>query len=257
MVGQRALVVGREGVVAAGVFASPSGHAITPPENHRKIDFYKFFLDVGAESRAEAEAAGVHIGAAVIWEAPTRLTGNRITTPAVDDRVGLASIQLALERLDHGQLGCELWVAATVMEENFLHGARAMAANERFDAVIAIDNTPAGDIPVLDPTALDTKLGAGPVVVFHDHLIAYSRELAWTLHDAAAAAAIPIQHGAFSNFTTDGVAFLDGGSPTVAIGPATRYTHTAYETLDVRDVDATANLLVAYACSNRSRSEDG
>jgi endoglucanase len=246
MVAQRAVVIGREGVVADGAIVAPSGHVLTPTALEESIDLSGFFLDVGVESRVEAESAGIHIGAPVIWESPTRLSGNRITSRAIDDRVGLAAIELALEWLDPADLGCELWVAATVMEENGFHGAKALAAAERFDAVLALDITLAGDTPVLDQTAVDSKLGAGPVVVHYDTLVAYDRDLAWALSDAAADADIPVQHGVFSNFGTDGVAFIDRGSPSVALGPPARYTHSANEMVDVRDVHATAALLVAY-----------
>lgn len=251
MVGQAAHVHGRDGIVASGVIAAPSGHVLTPPQAQKAMDFSDFFLDVGLESRAEAEAAGVHIGSPVVWESTTRLLGRRIVSRAIDDRVGLAAIELALDWLDPQELTCELWVGATVQEENGIHGAKAMAAAERFDAVLAIDITLAGDTPAIDRTAVDNGLGEGPVVVHHDTHVAYNHDLAWALIDAGRAAGIPVQNGIFSNYGTDGIAFVDAGSPTVALGPPTRYTHTANEMVDARDVHGTAALLLAYATTSR------
>jgi len=67
--------------------------------------------------------------------------------------------------------------------------------------------------------------------------------------DAGSSAGIPVQHGVYTNYATDGVAFLDAGSPAVAVGPPARYTHTANEMIDVRDVQNTAALLSAFVTS--------
>jgi tetrahedral aminopeptidase len=251
MVGQRAAVLGRGDVVARGVFAAPSGHVMTPSQLEKPMTLSDLFVDVGAESREQVEAAGVHVGSPVVWDSPTRLHGNRIVSKALDDRMLLAAIELLLDRLDREQLTCELWVAATVQEENGCHGARALAVRERFDAVLALDVALAGDVPVMDPTAVEGRLGDGPVVVHHDAFIAYAQELVWAVIDAGRAAGVPIQHGVFSSYGTDGMAFIDNGSPAVAIGPPTRYTHTANETADVRDLAQTVVLLEAFATARR------
>ncbi len=250
-VGQSAIVLGRSGVVSHGVIVAPSGHVVTPSELEKPLLSSDYFLDVGAESRAEVEAAGVHIASPVVWQSPTRLLGNRVVSRALDDRVGLAAIELALEWLEVDALSCELWVAATAQEENILHGARALAAHERFDAVLALDVTLAGDTPAINATAIDSKLGAGPLIVHSDAVAAYSHELAWEVADAGEKAGIPVQHGAFRSYGTDGIAFIDSGSPAVALGPPTRYTHTPYELADVRDIHHTAALLVAYVTGPR------
>jgi len=249
VVGQSALVLGREGVVAHGVFVSPSGHVMTPSQLQKPTTLSDFFLDIGAESRQDVESAGIFIGSPVVSDSPFRVWGNRIVGKAIDDRVGLALIELLLEGLDRAQLTCDLWVGATVQEENLLHGARGMATAERFDAVLALDITLAGDVPVMDPTEVDSRLGAGPVVVHQDYYVAYDQALAWKVLDAGSSAGIPVQHGVYTNYATDGVAFLDAGSPAVAVGPPARYTHTANEMIDVRDVQNTAALLSAFVTS--------
>jgi endoglucanase len=246
MVGQRAQVMSRGEVVAHGAFVAPSGHVMLPSNLKKPMTLSDLFVDVGAKSRTEAEATGIHPGSPVVWEAPTRLLGDRIMSKALDDRLLLGVIELLIERLDLGELNCELWVGATVQEENLLHGAKAMAAHEHFDAVLALDIALAGDIPTVDATEVDNRLGGGPVVVHQDTLVAYDQDLAWALIDAGRAAGLPVQHGMFSNYATDGVAFMGSGSAAVALGPPARYTHTANEVADIRNIAHTVGLLETF-----------
>jgi len=132
MVGQPAQVVGRDGVVARGIFAAASGHVLTraQPESER-LDWDEFFVDLGLASRDEALATGLHVGAPVVFDVPTRRVGHHLVGRAMDDRVMLAVMDLLLGELTGGALACELWLGATVQEESGLHGAAALAASGR------------------------------------------------------------------------------------------------------------------------------
>ncbi|HVO54032.1 MAG TPA: M20/M25/M40 family metallo-hydrolase [Solirubrobacterales bacterium] len=246
MVGQRALVLSREEVVAEGAIVAPSGHVLGLEGSKKLLTLSDFFLDVGRESREEVEQLGIHVGSPVVWTSETKIWGNRIVSKALDDRAGFAMMELVHERLNLSDLTCELWLGATVQEENSLHGARAMAAHEQFDAVLAIDIGLAGDIPVINPTEVETALGKGPVVVHQDASFAYHQELAWEVVDRGREAGIPVQHGMFTNYSSDAGAFLEGGSPSVVLGAPARYSHTVNEMMDLRDFDAAVSLVLAY-----------
>jgi endoglucanase len=86
------------------------------PYEKSRIDYNDFFVDLGMESRWEAEAIGVHIGAGVIWHAPTRRVGKRMVGKAMDDRMLLAIMTLLLDELDPEQLQYELWFVATIQD---------------------------------------------------------------------------------------------------------------------------------------------
>jgi endoglucanase len=253
-IGQQALVLRREEVVAQGTFIAPAGHIMKESEVGRPATLGDFFVDIGARSRAEVEDLGVHIGSPVVWDSPTRVHGDRLVGKALDDRLMLAVIGLVLERLDRAALTCELWVAATVQEENALAGAKALASNERFDAVLALDNALAGDVPIVDPTEVDSALGAGPVVVHQDVAVAYDQTLAWSVIEAGRASGIAVQQAVFNKYATDGGPFIEAGSPAVALGPAVRYTHTAHEMADLGDIVSTIELLEAYLMAGRSEA---
>jgi endoglucanase len=251
-VGREALVLGRGEVVARGTFVTPAGHIIAESELSKPLTLAKYFVDIGAESRAEVEAMGVHIGSPVVWDSSTRVHGRRIVSKALDDRLMLGAIELLLRVLDRGRLNCDLWVAATVQEENALHGARALAATERFDAVLALDNALSGDVPTIDKTDVDNRLTAGPVVVHQDLAVAYDQSLAWHVIDTGRANRISVQQAVYTNYATDGVPFMDAGSPAVVLGPPTRYTHTANEMADLRDVRDAIALMEAVVSSPAS-----
>ena len=184
-------------------------------------------------------AAGVHVGAPVIFSAPTRRVGDLLVGPAMDNRVGLALMDAAIEFDD---LACELWLIATTQEENGLHGARALVREERFAAAIALDVGLAGDIPAVEEREYGTRLGAGPIVVHRDTGIIYDRLLTQHLLGLG----VPAQDGLFAGYGSDGLALAEAGSPTALVTVATRYTHTAFETIDPRDLDTTVELLRAF-----------
>jgi putative aminopeptidase FrvX len=247
MIGQTAQIIGRHGVVAEGIFATASGHTLTQSQLDKPhLDFNDFFVDVGAESRAEVEAMGVHVGAGVIWYRPTRRVGKRIVGKAMDDRMLLVVMDLLLESLDLGALTYDLWFGATVQEENGLHGARAVGRHESFDLAIALDVGLVGDVPTVEEKEYATRLGAGPTLVHKDSSVHYDPRLLWRLADVAQAHGIPFQHGVYANYGSDAAGFIDNGIQAVLIGIPTRYTHTATEMVDERDINGTVELLRAF-----------
>jgi tetrahedral aminopeptidase len=246
-VGQRAVVLGRDGIVAEGIFAAASGHILSRAQLEAPDLFVDdIFVDLGVDSREDAEALGIHIGAAVVWGATTRQVGNKVVAKALDDRLMLAVIDLVLEAVEPSELAVELHVAATVQEENAFHGARALGAGNDFDQAVALDVGLVGDIPTVDADEIDNALGRGPIVVHKDQQIVYARSVLWGLHDAAGRAGVPIQHGVFPNYGSDGIALLDAGIPTGLLSTPVRYTHTAIEMAALADIRATVEVLTAF-----------
>ncbi len=143
---------------------------------------------LGLGDREAVLAAGVHVGAPVVFSAPARELGGLFVGPALDNRVGLALMDALIDADD---LACELWLGATVQEENGLHGARALALAERFDAAIALDVGLVGDIPSVAEKEFATCLGDGPIVVHRDTGIVYDRLLSQHLMTLARAQGDP------------------------------------------------------------------
>lgn len=250
-VGQPALVLGRAEPVE-GLFATATGHVISESQRQKdKLDYSDLFVDIGASSRDEVLARGIHVGAGVIWNPLVRRMGTRIYGKAIDDRVSLAVMTLLLEALEPGSLAYDLYFAATVQEEIGLVGASSLRMDVDADLAIALDNGLVGDIPTVGEREMPTVLGGGPTLVHKDAMTHYDYDLTWWLADLAERKGIPVQHGVYERFGTDGGALIRQGIPAALVAPATRYTHSAFEMIDERDVDATLRLMMVFVTTPR------
>jgi tetrahedral aminopeptidase len=249
-VGQPVRVLRRDNSWLEGLVVASSGHVLTAAQRDEdKLGFDDFWVELGLSGREAVLDAGVHIGSPVVFSGTTRAVGELLIGPSMDNRVGLALMDAVLDAVAGETLACELWLGATVQEENGLHGARALALAERFDAAIALDVGLAGDIPAVDEREYSTKLGAGPIAVHRDTGIVYDRLLTQHLLALARDAGIPAQDGLFAGYGSDGLAIAETGSPTALLTVPTRYTHTAFETVHPGDLAATVEILRALVTS--------
>ena len=244
-VGQPVRVLARDGSWVEGLLAAASGHVLTAAQrDEHRLGYDDFWVELGLASRRAVLDAGIHIGSPVVFAGPTRKLGELLVGPSMDDRVGLAIMDALLDAVSGRAVACELWLAATVQEENGLHGARALARAERFDAALALDVGLVGDIPAVGEREHATRLGAGPIAVHRDTGIVYDRVLTRHLLTLAEAAGLPAQDGLFAGYGSDGLALAQSGSPTALLTVPTRYTHTAFEAVHPRDLAVTVDLLL-------------
>jgi endoglucanase len=249
-VGQWVRTLARDGSWVEGLLAAASGHVLTAEQREQhKLGYDDFWVELGLPSREAVLETGIHVGSPVVFSAPVRQIGELLAGPSMDNRVGLAIINALLGVVDGEALRCELWLAATVQEENGLHGARALAHAERFDAVVAVDVGLVGDIPTVQEREHGSALGKGPIVVHRDTGIVYDRVLTQHLLELAKGADLPAQDGVFAGYGSDGLTFAESGSPTALLTVPARYTHTAFETVHPRDLEMTVDLLRLLATS--------
>lgn len=245
-VGHPALILGRDGREIPGLFATVTGHILVTRPDKRTLEDNDLFVDLGVDSREEAEALGVHVGASVIWDPPARRFGHRYVSKAIDDRVALALITHVLAEVDRSRLTYDLTIAATVQEEIGLLGASALTGEDRHDLAIAIDNGPIGDYPGVDPREMTIHLGQGPTLVYKDGMAHYDRRIIARLREIAATNDIPVQEAVVQGMGTDGAAMIKSGVPSALLMIATRYTHSPFEMGDERDLDAALALLKTF-----------
>jgi endoglucanase len=249
---QPALVLTDAGTVE-GVFATASGHVVGGRDDPAfRYAWNDWFIDIAVSSREEAEALGIHPGCRVIWNSPVRRLGEtRLTGKAMDDRAALAIATRAGERLaGRSDLGCEVWLASTIQEENGLIGAASVADELELDLCINLDVGLVGDIPGPDKRDFPCKLGAGPALVYQDMSCHYSRTLTNQLVAHARAHEIPVQQAIYQNYGSDGASLLRRGVEVALLTYPTRYTHSPIETVDLRDIDHCVDLLEAFATGN-------
>jgi len=245
-VGQTALILGRNGEQIPGLFTTVTGHILATRAEKHHLEANDLFVDLGVESKEEAETLGVYPGASVIWNPPVRHIGKRFVSKAIDDRVALALVTHLLAEVDREALAYDLTVAATVQEEIGLIGATSLGERGEFDLGIAIDNGPLGDYPGVDPREMPIRLGHGPTLVYKDNSAHYDRRIIQRLRNVALANDIPVQETVVQGMGTDGAALIRRGIPTAMLMIATRYTHSPFEMGDARDLDAALALLKAF-----------
>jgi len=254
--GHTALILGDKEPVE-GVFATVTGHVLTPQQQEQfRLEWKDVFIDVGATSRAEAEAMGVQVGSRIIWNPPTKCRNKLFVGKAMDDRAALAIMEQFLAELDRASLGCELWVASTVMEEMGTIGAASVNNHVGARYAIALDVALTGDIPTVDWLDVPVRLGDGPVVVQKD-LLSYTRSVTRAIEAAAEGAGILFQRAVFNLYGSDAGELIRQGVASALIAYPTRYTHSPFETVHEDDLLASVRLLKAVVASSYWRDAGG
>lgn len=240
----RILVPGGE---VAGVLATTTGHALTPEQRERaQLSWDDVFVDTGLTA-SELRERGVGIGTRMVWDVPTRRMGRLLVGKAMDDRLGIAVLVALARRLRPDELRFDVTLAATVQEEIGLLGAASLARGERaYDQGVILDNGLAGDIPTVADHHMPVRLGGGPALVHRDSSAHYSTRMIRELHALAAREGIPVQDAVLYSYSSDGANLIRQGMETVLIAPPIRYSHSPFEAVDPRDVEAAAKLLEAY-----------
>lgn len=143
--------------------------------------------------------------------------------------------------LDRDRLAYDVTFASTIQEETGLIGAESVTGDVICDMPIALDVGLVGDVPGVDQRDASARLGGGPMIV-HKDLISYHRPLIRALTQAAQAAYIPVQHAVFNVYGSDAGAFIRRGVPAALVVVPTRYMHSPFEMVHLRDVEQTVQL---------------
>jgi putative aminopeptidase FrvX len=209
-------------------------------------------VDVGARNRAEAEALGVKPGDWITIEKRYRqLAGTRANARSFDDRVGCTALVAAVWALGQSLPNRDVTFIWSTEEEVGLRGAAAVA--ERLNAagrtpqtVFAIDTFVSSDSPLEGKRFADALIGHGFVVRAVDNSNIAPRTLADRVISIARQHNIPAQYGVTGG-GNDGSVFTRFGAVDVALGWPLRYSHSAAEVVDTRDVHALADIVSALA----------
>jgi len=248
LVGQRVEVQGPDGPVLGVVGRKPM-HLLDAEASKKVVELKGLHIDIGAADR-DAASALVRVGdPAVIASEPLRLAGGRAISRSMDNRLGAYVALEALRRChERGSLRASFAAIAAVQEEIGLFGARTSAFSVRPDLAVVVDVTHATDAPGIDEKELGTHaLGSGPVIYRGATLSPRVFEL---LVAAAEEAGIEHTIGATGNSTgtdADAVQFARSGVPTGLVSIPLRYMHSPVELVDLADVEATVELIAAFA----------
>ncbi|SEO70958.1 endoglucanase [Halogranum amylolyticum] len=243
--GQHVTVHGEEAV--PGVVGQTAIHLRDVGEEKYE-DVQEQFVDVGADSEAEAREL-VEVGDPVtVTTQVRRLAGTRLAARGMDNRIGTWAAAEGFRRAVEADVDTTVYAVSTVQEENGLQGAKMVGFDLDPDAVVAVDVTHATDNPDIESERRGpVELGDGPVIARgsanHPKLVDLARS-------AAADEGIDVQLQATGVRTgTDADAFFTsrGGVPSLNLGLPNRYMHTPVEVVDTDDLVALADVLGAMA----------
>jgi endoglucanase len=225
---------------APGVIGGKPVHLMDSGERLRKVPVDGLRIDLGLTGKAK-------IGDRGSFATKFRRVGPSILSKSIDDRIGVATL---IELLKHAPANVDVCAAFTVQEEIGLRGAKVAAQYFNPDMAIAIDSTPANDLPKHEGgenMIYNTKLGLGPAIYIADGSTLHDPRLVRFLQATAEAEKIPYQFRQPGGGGTDSGAIQKAlaGIPTVSVSVPHRYTHSPVSISRVDDWKNTLDLLHA------------
>ncbi|MBU0511110.1 MAG: M42 family metallopeptidase [Chloroflexi bacterium] len=225
-----------------GVIGAKPIHLTTAEERKKKISKDTLRIDVGDENKDKAA-----VGDRATFATEFERIGPSLRAKALDDRIGVVTL---IELVKHAPPNIDLLAAFTVQEEVGLRGARVAAYAFDPDIAIALDSTPAYDLPTWDEEEnvyYNTKLGAGPAIYVADRATLSDPRLIRHLVDTAEAEGIPYQFRQPGGGGTDAGAIhrQRAGIPSISVSVPGRYAHTAAGIARISDWKTTLALLHA------------
>lgn len=234
------VIIGRDHV--PGVIGAKAIHLTTPAERAQELRADALRIDVGLGG-----SKLVKLGDRATFDTKLTVLGPSLRGKALDDRLGVFTI---IQLLKNAPENVDLLAAFTVQEELGLRGAKIAAYHLNPDIGIALDSTPANDLPHFDGeenTIHNTKLDGGPAIYLMDGATIGDRRLIKWLSETADAEGIPWQYRQPGRGGTDAGSIhkTRAGVPSVSVSVPQRYLHSAAGLVRKDDVINTIKLLHA------------
>ena len=229
------------------VFENGLRGVIAPEEELEKKEDYqatRFYIDIGAKDKKDAEKR-VKVGdCAVIEPSILRLAGARIAARPIDDRIGCAILLDIAKKI--GGPKDDVYFVFSVQEEVGCRGAKTAAYAIEPDDALVFDVTGTGDVPGAKPMAV--ALGQGAAIKVKDSSVICDAEMVACLTALAKEKKIPYQMEVLTYGGTDtsSIQTTGLGAKSGALSIPMRNIHTAMEIVDMHDVEACRDLALAY-----------
>lgn len=227
----------RNGII--GVVACTERIQSIEPTDHEKL-----YVDIGAQTKAEAETS-VQVGdPAMFLGEYVELPGRKVMSKAFDDRAGCHILVEALRQM--GTPHHDVYFVFTIQEEVGLFGATTSAEGIRPDLGIAVDITGSFDIP--GDQYGNAVMGGGAAIKMNDASVICDDKLTQDMIACAQNGGIPYQLDALANGGTDagGINKSCAGVKAVGISIPTRYGHSPSSMVSLDDVESCIQLLARY-----------
>ena len=231
----KAVLVGKDHL--PGIIGARPIHLTTAVERSKKIPLADLRIDIGPGGDSKVKP-----GDRATFATRFQRNGQVLLGKALDDRLGVVTL---LEILKNAPPNIDLLAAFTVQEEIGLRGATVAAYSFDPQLGIALDATPAHDLPAWDGEENDsynTRLGAGPAIYVGDIATLSDPRLVRWLVETGQEAGIPFQIRQPGSGGTDMGAIhrTRSGVPGISLSVPHRYSHTA---VSIARLDDWKNLL--------------
>ena len=227
-----------------GIVGAKPPHLMAKAEEKEGLRVEDMLIDTGLGEKA---AELISVGDPIMLEGDfCELMNNRISSPALDNRLSVATVFAVLEQVKDKELPYNICVAFASGEEQGLQGAYTLVDECRPDLAIVVDVT-YGETP--DACGSDTfPLGSG-VAICRGPNVHY--EITKQVIKTAKEKDIPYEIEVEPQSTgTNAWALQTSGSgvPCVVISIPLRYMHTTVETADLLDAANVCRLLCEIIC---------
>ena len=218
-------------------------------ENKEKVVPSDLRIDIGCDSKEEAEKY-VSVGNVVCAATGLQeLTNSRFAARAVDDRGCVFIILEAIRRAQKLGAKVGMYAATTTGEETTRRGAYHAATNVKPDCAIIVDVTFASDYEgARSNEGGDISLGKGAALCYSSTV---NKAMNKKMEEIAKRLNIPYQWEVSPGWTyTDGdiVHLTNEGVPIVLVSLPLRYMHSSIEMADYRDIEACIDLIAHFLC---------
>lgn len=230
-----------------GVVGSKPPHLEKADEADKISEIDEMFIDVGMSEKEVRNA--VSLGDKITIRSEfTRMLNDRVSSKALDDRAGVATILEVLELLKGTELPLNIAVQFSAREEIGGQGAKVASYVAEPDFGIAIDVSFA-----VTPDAQAHKCGKmdeGVMIGYHaildkpmaDKLVSIAKKNK-IKHQ------IEVMGGRGTGTNADEIILTKGGVRTAVLSIPQRYMHTPIEQVSLHDIEDTAKLISSYILS--------
>lgn len=218
-----------------GVIGLKAYHLVSEEEEKKVPKREDLYIDIGCQSREEAEAL-VELGDFAVFDSDFVKFGRGLLKgKAIDDRVGCAVMVKLLET----DLPQDVTFAFTVQEEVGLRGAYGAAFSVTPDIGLVLEGTTAADLPGMQEHKKVTRVGHGPAISLMDNASIHDRELAQMLMAEADQAGIPWQLKNYFSGGNDAGAIqrTKTGARVLAMSAPVRYLHAPSSVVSAADCE--------------------
>lgn len=223
-----------------GVICSVPPHLCS--EDKKVISVDNIMIDTGY--RCDELKKLIEPGDLISFDMPfSALHNDFVTSPALDDRSGMAAIIYALCLLKDENLNAAVTVLFSTQEELGEIGAETGCYNIAPDIALAVDVSFA---KTNDDPETYGRFGGGPMIGISPSL---SREISDDLIKTANNNNIPYQLEIMEGITStdaDKFSVSRGGVKTCTVSIPLRYMHTPSEVVSLKDVELTGRLIAEY-----------